>query len=322
MMSELRCFDPTPSPTLSNLWPGAYIITRLETGSVFRVHLGACPGIRFGNDGTAAQMGYSVRLLALIPLFFALFGCAEEAATDNPGAVKIDKEVDRGRELFLRNGCQTCHGPLGRGDGALAASLHPKPRDFRDRTTYKKGATIDQIAITIAAGVPPVMPGYTHLTGQSRRQLAKFIASLQTEAATPVRFDAANADEAVNGLRTESAWAMISRPPHQTTAAYMSLYNDSGADDVLLTVEAAVAGERIAAGVEIHLTSHAGEMMTMRRLERLAVPAAGNVQLKPGGLHLMLTDLVRPIVAGEQLHLFLRFEQSGPLTVVAEVRAP
>jgi hypothetical protein len=45
------------------------------------------------------------------------------------------------------------------------------------------------------------------------------------------------------------------------------------------------------------------------------------VALAPGGLHVMLIGLTRPLAAGERVPLTLRFERAGAVTVEAEVQA-
>ena len=95
-------------------------------------------------------------------------GCAGES---DDGSV--------GKALFTRNGCAVCHGPDGRGDGQIAATLQPPPRDFRDPTAYKNGHSKAAIARTIQKGMPGTsMPGYRHLSAEEREQIAVYIRSL------------------------------------------------------------------------------------------------------------------------------------------------
>jgi len=63
-----------------------------------------------------------------------------------------------------------------------------------------------------------------------------------------------------------------------------------------------------------------GDVMRMRRVEELLVPAGGEVGLLPGGLHLMLLDLREPLVPGDTLSLTLEFERAGPVDVRVPVR--
>jgi mono/diheme cytochrome c family protein len=58
--------------------------------------------------------------------------------------------------------CAACHGPEGKGDGAGAAALNPKPRNYHDKE-WQKTVTDEQIRKTIlmggaAVGKSPIMP--------------------------------------------------------------------------------------------------------------------------------------------------------------------
>jgi mono/diheme cytochrome c family protein len=98
-------------------------------------------------------------------------GCAGES--DDKGA------VEQGKALFTRNGCAVCHGPDGRGDGQIATTLQPPPRDLRDPSAYKNGHSEAAIARTIQKGMPGTsMPGYGHLSAEDREQIAAYIRSL------------------------------------------------------------------------------------------------------------------------------------------------
>ena len=66
-----------------------------------------------------------------------------------------------------------------------------------------------------------------------------------------------------------------------------------------------------------------GQVMKMRPVpgQRLEIPARGAVELKPGGLHLMLIGLKQQLKPGDKIEVTLSFEKSGDKTVQAEVRA-
>jgi mono/diheme cytochrome c family protein len=89
--------------------------------------------------------------------------------------------VARGRELFARHGCPVCHGEEGRGDGRIAESQKPPPRNLRDPSAYKQGYSIEEVARTIEKGVAggSSMPAYPHLSEEERRMIASFIAHLR-----------------------------------------------------------------------------------------------------------------------------------------------
>jgi copper(I)-binding protein len=63
-----------------------------------------------------------------------------------------------------------------------------------------------------------------------------------------------------------------------------------------------------------------GSMMGMREIESLELPAGEEVSLEPGGYHVMLFDLVKPIEAGDTIPVTLTFEKAGEIEVQAEAR--
>jgi hypothetical protein len=77
-----------------------------------------------------------------------------------------------------------------------------------------------------------------------------------------------------------------------------------------------------AAMAQIHVMSEAAGMARMRPTEGVDVPAHKSVALAPQGTHIMLMNLPRPLVAGEQFPLTLQFEQAGKIDVSVEVRTP
>ena len=116
-------------------------------------------------------------------------------------------------------------------------------------------------------------------------------------------------------LAIADAWA---RPAVAggTSAVYLTIDNP-GPDDALVAVRCVIAGSAM-----IHqTTTDASGMTGMSPMERLLVPAGTSVALKPGGAHVMMTGLTRPLVAGERIELRLVFEHAGTITVAAAVRA-
>ena len=106
-------------------------------------------------------------------------------------------------------------------------------------------------------------------------------------------------------------------PGGVNSAAYMIIRNETEQDDRLLGVECDAA--RV---VELHETSMQGDMMQMRMVTAIDIPAGESVELKPGGLHVMLIDLQRDLEAGGTLALILVFENAGRVSVEAEIRSP
>ncbi|HEV3059819.1 MAG TPA: cytochrome c [Vicinamibacterales bacterium] len=87
-----------------------------------------------------------------------------------------------GRTLYETNGCVSCHGLQGHGDGPVGKTLTPAPRDFRGAGAFKNGTDVVAIARTLAMGLSGNggrMPQFGHLTEVERRSIALFVISLR-----------------------------------------------------------------------------------------------------------------------------------------------
>lgn len=103
-----------------------------------------------------------------------------------------------------------------------------------------------------------------------------------------------------------------------TGAVFMVIVNEGSEPDRLIGSKTDAAQV-----VEIHETRMEGDVMKMQKLaDGLEVPANGQVELKPGGYHLMLIGLQRNLEPGDTFPLELQFEKGGTLTVQPEVREP
>jgi hypothetical protein len=91
---------------------------------------------------------------------------------------------------------------------------------------------------------------------------------------------------------------------------YMVLANRGRAADVLRKVESPVA-----ARVEMHASSMAGGVMSMKKVDEVAVPAGGQVAFAPGAYHLMLIGLTRTLKAGDRAPATLSFASGRKITV-------
>ena len=117
-----------------------------------------------------------------------------------------------------------------------------------------------------------------------------------------------SACEANHSVAVLDAWARANAPGQTVGAAYMTLI--SAQDSTMVKVEADIAGT-----VEIHSMSMDNGVMKMRMLEDLPLPAGKAEKLAPGGFHLMLFDLKKPLTAGESIKLTLTFrDNAGKVT--------
>ena len=125
-------------------------------------------------------------------------------------------------------------------------------------------------------------------------------------------------DRRAGALVIHDPWARPSMPGAPNSAAYMTLQNNGARADRLIG-----GSSPACARVEVHEMSMAGGVMRMRPLtDGLSLPAHAEARLAPGGFHIMLIGLRRPLSVGTRITLNLRFERAGPvtLTVPVEVR--
>jgi copper(I)-binding protein len=120
-------------------------------------------------------------------------------------------------------------------------------------------------------------------------------------------------------LKVESPWVFAVPPGANDTAAFMTLVN-MGSVPLRVTGGRTEAARRLAPMI----TTKEEGRMGMKDVKYLEVPAGGRLILAPGGDHLMLYGLRKPLTAGEKIPLVLALEPGGTLTVEAVVakRAP
>lgn len=105
-------------------------------------------------------------------------------------------------------------------------------------------------------------------------------------------------------LRVESGWVRAMPPGQPVTAAFMVLVNKGDRERRLEGMSSPLAGR-----VELHRTMQQGDRMRMEAVTDLAIAPGESVTLEPGGLHLMLMELQRPLKVGEQVPLLLTLDR-------------
>ena len=116
----------------------------------------------------------------------------------------------------------------------------------------------------------------------------------------------------------EGAWVRSAVPGQQGTGAFMKLTAPRAME--LVGVSTPVAGT-----AQVHEMKMEGDIMRMRAVGKLDLPAGKTVELKPGGYHLMLMDLKQPVRAGTTVPITLLFRDAagaqGKLELVLPVAA-
>ena len=125
----------------------------------------------------------------------------------------------------------------------------------------------------------------------------------------------APADSAANAVTVEGAWARASVPGQKATGAFMRLT----APEAMRLVRA----QSPAAGVtEVHEMKMDGDIMKMRAVPVLELPAGKAVDLKPGGYHVMLMDLKAPLAKGTSVPVTLIFQNAQGVESQQQLQLP
>jgi periplasmic copper chaperone A len=109
-------------------------------------------------------------------------------------------------------------------------------------------------------------------------------------------------------------WSRPTPPVATVGAVYFSLTNVGRKADRLMSISSPIASN-----VEIHESRQVQGIVQMRALTALECPPGATVKSEPGGLHVMLLGLSRPLLAGMEFPLSLRFRDAGVLTVLVRV---
>jgi copper(I)-binding protein len=118
---------------------------------------------------------------------------------------------------------------------------------------------------------------------------------------------------AQQALKVEAAWA---RPTVQGQSGGGGFLTIVGGDrsDRLVGARADIAKD-----VQLHTMTMDGNVMHMREVPAIDVPAGRTVELRPGGYHVMFMGLKQPLKVGEHFPLTLRFEKAGDVKVEMQV---
>ena len=118
------------------------------------------------------------------------------------------------------------------------------------------------------------------------------------------------------GLGIEKPWARATAPGAPVGGGYLIIRNKAAAVDRLLSASSPAAGR-----IELHEMTLEKDVMKMREVKGIDVPAGSALELKPGGYHLMFIDLKKPLKQGEKVPVTLKFAKAGEVKVELAVEA-
>ena len=117
----------------------------------------------------------------------------------------------------------------------------------------------------------------------------------------------------LGSLKIEDAKARATVPAQKMSGGFMKIENKGGADKLL------AASSSVSKTMELHTMSMEGNVMKMREIKAIEIPANGKVELKSGGLHLMFIDLKEQLKPGSTIKVKLKFEKAGEVEVPFKV---
>jgi periplasmic copper chaperone A len=120
--------------------------------------------------------------------------------------------------------------------------------------------------------------------------------------------------QAPANVEVKDAWVRATVAQQTSTGAFMQL--TAVADTRVVQVSSPIAGV-----VEIHEMAMDKDVMKMRAVPALPLPAGKTVELKPGGYHMMMMDLKGPVKAGDVVPVSLVLESKDGLRSTLEVKA-
>jgi copper(I)-binding protein len=118
-------------------------------------------------------------------------------------------------------------------------------------------------------------------------------------------------------LTINHPWARKTVPGQLSGGAFIVRIQNHGTTAERLIGASTPDAER----VEIHEMAMVGNVMKMRAINGLDIPAGGSVSLAPSQYHLMLFGLKHPLNPGEKLPITLVFEHAGEVKLEAQIEA-
>lgn len=213
------------------------------------------------------------------------------------------------------------HGDLSEGVRRITWEGGPLPDDFYDEFVFASFVARELTPDTtlyfpVVQSCEKGQLAWTEIpsAGQDAHDLKSPAAALKLVAATPSRETASTAANS-GPIAITGGWSRATPGGVDLAGGYLTITN-TGKDADRLTGGTFDRAKKL----EVHTMTNEDGVMKMRHLEDgLEVPAGGTVELKPGGLHLMLMGLSSGLKAGETVKGTLTFEKAGNVDVTLTV---
>jgi periplasmic copper chaperone A len=118
-----------------------------------------------------------------------------------------------------------------------------------------------------------------------------------------------------SSITFDRAYARATPPKAPTSAVFAEIYNRGTQDKVLVS-----ATTNVASKVELHDVIINGDIMKMRQVHQMIIPAGRKLELQPGSLHIMLLGLKGPLKEGDTITMTAHFADGEILVFDAPVK--
>ena len=115
-------------------------------------------------------------------------------------------------------------------------------------------------------------------------------------------------------IHASQAWSRFTAPSVPTGVVFMQLHNSGPNADALVSASSPVAKK-----VEIHNHINDKGVMRMRQVAKVDVPAGQSVSLQPGGYHVMLIGLKKPLKLNDTFPVTLKYQSGKTQKITATV---
>jgi len=115
-------------------------------------------------------------------------------------------------------------------------------------------------------------------------------------------------------VKVHRPWARALPPMAVNGAAYLMIHNEGNSDDAILQINSPIADS-----VMIHQNVVSNGNVMMKHVGYLPLKGHGMVQFTPGGFHVMLKGLKKPLVAGESFPITVMMEKAGEIHATVQI---
>ena len=140
-------------------------------------------------------------------------------------------------------------------------------------------------------------------------------ATAPTDTSTAVAAAETQVDATQAQLGIVSATARPSMDGSSNSAAYITLHNNAATD---ITITGATSLD-IANNVELHTIADEQGVKKMVKVDKLVIPAGGDLVMQKGGVHIMLMDLKKNLAVGDKFDIDIITQELGAQKVTVEV---